>query len=167
MSSHNCSEGNKRTPFHKPFPYSNTDVFKIRFHTIHLRLGLASGCFLQVHPPPNFHVTLVSLIRTTCPSQLMLLYVIILILVALGEEYKSRCHMLLYFLTLGPTHFPQHPKSRTHSDYFLPLMWYDKNNSYIKQHKNYRSVIFNLCVLRLETGRLKILCRMVAEIPRI
>jgi len=53
MTSHSWSEGNKRTSFHKPFPHS--DVFKIHFHTLHLRLGLVSGFFLQVYilPPKS------------------------------------------------------------------------------------------------------------------
>jgi hypothetical protein len=55
MSSHDWSEGNKHTPFRKPFPHSDTDVrlFKIRFHALHLRLCFASGCFFQVPPPKS------------------------------------------------------------------------------------------------------------------
>jgi hypothetical protein len=65
MSSHDWPERNKYTPFRKPFPHSDTDVFKIRFHKLHLRLRLASGCFLQAPPPKK---------KSTCTTHLINTY---------------------------------------------------------------------------------------------
>jgi hypothetical protein len=54
--------------------------------SIHLRLGLPSGLFPSGFPTNNLYPFLFSPIRATCPTHLILLHLIILII--LGEEYK-------------------------------------------------------------------------------
>jgi RsiW-degrading membrane proteinase PrsW (M82 family) len=54
--------------------------------SIHLRLGLLSGLFLSGFPTNNLYTFIFSPIRATCPTHLILLDFIILII--LGEEYK-------------------------------------------------------------------------------
>jgi hypothetical protein len=54
--------------------------------SIHLRLGLPSGLLPSGFPTNNLYTFLFFPIRATCPTHLILLVLIILII--LGEEYK-------------------------------------------------------------------------------
>jgi hypothetical protein len=54
----------------------------------HLRLGLPSSLFHSVFLTNTLHTFLLRPIRATCPDHFILLNLIILI--TLGEEYKSR-----------------------------------------------------------------------------
>jgi hypothetical protein len=64
--------------------------------SIHLRLGLPSGLFPSGFLTSNQYTFLFSLFRATCPTRLIALYLIILII--LEEEYKSRSSSLCSFL---------------------------------------------------------------------
>jgi hypothetical protein len=62
----------------------------------HLRLGLPSGLFPSGFSTNDLYVVVFSSIRATCPTHLILIDFIILIV--LGEEYKSRSSSLCSFL---------------------------------------------------------------------
>jgi hypothetical protein len=66
------------------YPISKRSILML---SIHLRLGLPSGLFPCGFPTSNLYTFLFSLIRATCPTHLILLDLIILII--LGEEYKE------------------------------------------------------------------------------
>jgi hypothetical protein len=75
-------------PAQSPFP-----LYKILL--LHLRLGRPSGLFPSGFPTNNLHTFLFSPIHATCPAHFILLNLIILI--KLGEEYKSRSSSLCSF----------------------------------------------------------------------
>jgi len=70
-------------PLHVPIPLLE-DLFYI---ISHLRLGLQSGCFPSGLPIKTLYAPLLSPIRITCPTNLILLDLITRIIH--GEEYKS------------------------------------------------------------------------------
>jgi hypothetical protein len=94
--------------------------------SIHLRFGLASGFFPYGFPTNNLYTFLFSPTRATCPAYLILLDLIILII--LGEEYKS-CNTSLCS-SLNPPAISSpfspicylEPCSQTLSVYVPPLM---------------------------------------------
>jgi hypothetical protein len=90
----------------------------------HLSLGLPNGLFPCAFPTKNLYVFHFSPTRTTCPVHLILLDLIILII--LGEEYKSRSSSLCNFhhspvtsSLFGPNILLT-PCSQTPSVYVLP-----------------------------------------------
>jgi hypothetical protein len=64
--------------------------------SIHLHLSLPSGLFPSGFPTNNLYTFLFSPIHATCPTQLNLLNFIILVI--LGDEYKSCSSLLCSFL---------------------------------------------------------------------
>jgi hypothetical protein len=87
------------TPPHPIFPRS------IVISSTHLHLGIPSGLFHYGFPTNNLYAFLYTPIRATCIAHLIILNLIILII--LGEGYKSRSSSLCSFL---------HP-----SGHFIPL----------------------------------------------
>jgi hypothetical protein len=68
---------------------------------IRLCLGLLNGLFPSGFPTNNLYTFLFSPIRATCPAYLILIDLIILIV--LGENYKSRSSSLCSFLQPSAT----------------------------------------------------------------
>jgi hypothetical protein len=68
-----------------PQPISRRSILIL---STHLRFGLPSGLFHSGFPTNNLYAFLYSTIRATCLAHLILLDLLILII--LGEEYKSR-----------------------------------------------------------------------------
>jgi hypothetical protein len=65
----------------------------------HLRLGLPSGLFPSCFPTNKLYSSLFTPIRSTCPTHLIHLDLIFLII--LGEKCKSRSSSLTVFSTLS------------------------------------------------------------------
>jgi hypothetical protein len=74
-------------PVHKPTSY---------FLKIHLRLGLPSGLFPSGFPTKTLYTPLLSPIRATCPTNLILLDLITGTI--FGEQYRSLSYTLCSFL---------------------------------------------------------------------
>jgi len=60
-------------------------LYKIRFHIIHLRLGLPSGLFPSSFPTKIMYALFISLIRAKCLTHFILYLIIVIVF---GEEYK-------------------------------------------------------------------------------
>ena len=147
-------------PVHAPSPTSWISVLIL---SSHLSLSLPSGLFPLVFPTKTLYTPLLSLIRATCPSDLIILDLITRKI--LDEEYRSLSSSLCNFLyslrissLLGPNillntlfsntlSFPQCERPS-----FTPI----KNN-----RQNYSSVYLNLYIFGEQTGRHKILHRMI------
>jgi len=114
-------------------------ISKINSNIIpHLSLGCTSSHFRSHFPAKILYTLLISLMRTTCPSHLILLYLIIPVL--FGEVYKlwssSFCSLLqpppTSFL-LGPNIFLSALFLHTLSIYAPPLVWENNFHIYTKQ----------------------------------
>jgi hypothetical protein len=116
-------EPDQSTPQH-----SILSLRSILILSTHLHLGFPGGLFPSVFPTNNLYAFLSFPIRATCPAHLIL-YLIILIV--LGEEYKSRTSSLCSFLHLLVTSSLLSPNllstcSQTPSVYVHSLISRDK-----------------------------------------
>ena len=109
-----------------PHPTSWRSILILPFH---LRLGLTSGLFPSDFPTKTLYTTLLSPIRATHPTHLILLHFITRTI--LGEEYRSLSSSLCSFLhppvmssLLGPNRLLNTLLSNTHS---LRSSFYIKN----------------------------------------
>jgi hypothetical protein len=84
-----------------PEPDQSSLHHQILMLSIHLRLDLPSDLFPSGFLTNNLYTLFFSPIRSTCPTHLILLYFIILII--LDEEYKSCRSSLCSFLHLTDT----------------------------------------------------------------
>jgi hypothetical protein len=104
-----------------PHPTSPRSILIL---STHLRLGLPSGLFLSGVLTNNVYAFVFFPIRATCPSHLALLDMVILII--LGEKYKSRSSLLCNILQSPHPSSVQisssAPSSQTPSVYIPPLM---------------------------------------------
>jgi hypothetical protein len=137
-----------------------------RFNS-HLRLGLSSGLFSPDFPTKILYVLRLYSIRATCPEHLILNDFISRMI--FGGKYKARsfCYLVsplsCHFIPFRPKCLPQHS---TPSAYVPSSMWDTRLYSHAKKTgKNCSSVCSDLSVFGQQTGRQKILHRMIVNIP--
>jgi hypothetical protein len=108
----------------QPSPYHAIVIStrSILILTTHLHLSLPSGLFPSGFPTNILYAFIFSPIRATWPAHLILCDMIVLII--LGEEYKSRSSSLCSFLhslvPLRSKYPPQHPVLKHPQSMFLP-----------------------------------------------
>jgi hypothetical protein len=95
-------------------PRASLSMALINFNVIlHLRVGFPSGVLPSDYPTKILHSPIFAPIHATCPSHLILLYLITHIV--FGEEYRALSSLLCslfplpsYLVTLRPKYPPQH-----------------------------------------------------------
>jgi len=118
-------------PVHTPHPTSWRSILIL---SSHLSLGLPSGLFPSGFPTKTLYMPLLSPIRSTCHTHLILLDCIIWTI--LGEQYRSFSSSLCSFLHSRylvpprPKYSPQHPILRHLQPAFFPQReWPNFQNS--------------------------------------
>ena len=134
-----------------------------------LPLRLPSGLFPSGFPTKTLYSPLFSLIRATCPAQLILLHLITLIIFseAFRSLNSSLCSFLHshYLVPLRPKYGPQHPIFKHPQPTFLPQCERPCFTHILNNRQSNYSVYLNLYIFGQQTGRQKILHWMIASIP--
>ena len=118
-------------------------------------------------PHQTPHISLLSSIRATCPTHLILLDFITRTI--MGEEYRSLSSSLCSFL------YSLYTSSLLDPNILLSALFTNTlglRSSYVSHPyktpgKNFISVYFNPQIFGYQTGRQKILHRKIASIPRL
>jgi hypothetical protein len=124
-------------------PHHTISPRPILILSTHLRLCLPSGLFPSGYPTTNLYALLLSSISATCPAH----FILRIILIILGEEYKTRSSLFYSFHHPPFTSSPFGPiilfrSSQTPSVYVPPFVP-------IQNHgQNYSRVYYNFCIVR-------------------